>query len=70
MQPPDLPFPANEENRKKMEKFLKDFYAPSLFNKHQHQQKDLRPHAVFILAAVPLHWQEKVKEDIDHDVGL
>ena len=33
-------------------------------------KEDVKPHAVYVPAAVPAHWQEKVKADIERDVAL
>ena len=64
--------------------FLMDTYRSSTFNTCQHQplpmmhgppmelfvKKDIRPHQVYKPAAVSVHWEAKVKADLDRDVAL
>ena len=83
-EPPSLPFAATEENKDKLRQFLVDQYRSSTFNTCQHQplpmmhgpplelfvQKDARPHAVHQPGKVPVHWEKKVKQDLDRDVAL
>ena len=83
-EPPGLPFEATEGNRNKLRQFLIDKYRASTFNTCQHQplpmmhgppleffiQKDARPYAVYQPGKVPVHWEEKVKKDLDRDVAL
>jgi hypothetical protein len=33
-------------------------------------QKDVHPHGVYQPAVVPVHWEHKVKQDLDRDVAL
>ena len=82
--PPRLPFPATEENREKIERFLLDYYRSSTFNMCEHQplpmmnvtpmklmvDPDAEPVAHHSPIPVPLHWQEEVKAGIDRDVAL
>ena len=82
--PPPLPFPATEENREKIERFLLDYYRSSTFNMCEHQplpmmdvtpmklmvDPDAEPVAHHSPIPVPLHWQEQVKAGIDRDVAL
>ena len=67
-----------------MKMFLVERYRASTFNTCQHQplpmmhglhmelfvQKDARPHAVYQPAVVPVHWEKKVKQDLDREVAL
>ena len=83
-EPPALPFPATEENKDKLREFLVDMYRASTFNTCQHQplkmmhgpplelfvQEGARPHAVYQPGKVPVHWEDKVKQDLDRDVAL
>ena len=82
--PSKLPFEATIENVPKMKQWLFDHFASSTFNQCEHQilpdmeGPDLEIHvdenAKFVNfttpATVALHWQEKVKSDIDRDVAL
>ena len=81
---PQIPFPANPENRSKIEKFLLDYYKSSAFNVCEHQKlplmtgppmslminPDAKPVAYHSPIPVPIHWQEEVKRGIDSDVAL
>ena len=72
------------ENSGKMRKWLLDRYAASTFNQCPHQllpsmdgppvdfhvADDAKPVKLTTPAPVPLHWQEKVKQDLDRDVNL
>ena len=83
-QPPKLPFPATEANRRRIKDFLLNSYRSSTFNVCPHQplplmqgpplefkmKPDAKPYAVYSPATVPAHWAKKVKEDIDRDVRL
>ena len=67
---PSLPFPANHENRERLEKFLLEYYKASTFNRCTHQVlagitgpdlklhlgPDAEPKAVHVPSKVPLHW--------------
>jgi hypothetical protein len=82
--PKRLPFECSPENSGKMKKWLLDRYASSTFNQCPHQllpsmdgppvafhvEKDAKPVQLTTPAPVPLHWQEKVKQDLDRDVNL
>ena len=83
--PTSLPFPPTEENRELIEKWLIDYYAKSTFNTCTHQilpmmleEKPLRlaidsnaiPVAYHTPIPIPIHWSDKVKEDLDRDVRL
>ena len=82
--PKRLPFECSPENSGKMKKWLLDRYASSTFNQCPHQllpsmdgppvafhvAKDAKPVQLTTPAPVPLHWQEKVKQDLDRDVNL
>ena len=84
-QPPTaLPFPATEENRERLEKWLLDYYSSSTFNVCEHQplpkmsgppirlmvDPDARPVAHHTPIPVPVHWQDEVKAGLDQDVRL
>ena len=87
-QPPtrltELPYPATEDNRGKLENFLLERYKASTFNTCEHQPLPLMdgpplrlmidPHATPTAhhspIPVPLHWQEEVKAGLDRDVRL
>lgn len=82
--PTVLPFEPTLENAEKMKQWLLDYYGSSTFNQCEHQilpdmdGPDLEIHvnadAKFVNfttpATVPLHWQEKVKNDLDRDVTM
>ena len=82
--PPELPCPATEENREKIEKFLLEYYKSSTFNVCNkqplkllegpplslHVNPDATPKAYHSPIPVPLHWQEEVKDALDQDVRL
>ena len=82
--PPELPYPATEENREKIEKFLLEYYKSSTFNVcnkqplklmegpplHLHVNPDAEPKAYHSPIPVPLHWQDEVKAALDQDVRL
>ena len=67
-----------------MKKWLLDRFKSSTFNKCTHQvlpemkgppleihlKNEATPKCVFTPATIPLHWQEKVKEDLDNDVKM
>jgi hypothetical protein len=69
--PPELPFPATEENKDKLRKFFEDYYRSSTFNTCQHQplpmlhgihvKENARPHAIYTLATVLIHWKAKLR---------
>ena len=82
--PPFLPFSATVENIPKMKAWLLRHFASSTFNQCPHQllpvmtgppleihlDPDATPRYVSTPSTVPLHWQEKVKADIDRDVRM
>lgn len=82
--PTSLPFPATEENRERLEKWLLDYYSSSTFNVCAHQplpmmsgrpmhlmiDPDATPVARHTPIPVPIHWQEQVKAGLDQDVRL
>jgi hypothetical protein len=82
--PSCLPFPATEENREKLEKFLLDYYKSSTFNTCEHQtlpmmevpplklmvDKESTPKAFHKPIPVPIHWRESIKDGLDRDVRL
>jgi hypothetical protein len=79
-----LPYPPTNDNREWLELWIKEYYGDSTFNTCEHQQLPLlegppvwirvvantTPVAVHTPIAVPLHWQEKVKSNLDRDVTL
>ena len=79
-----LPFPAIEQNRGKLEKFLLDYYAKSTFNTCTHQalpmmhvkplrlaiDKKAEPVAYHRPITVPIHWRDAIKAGLDEDVRL
>ena len=82
--PDRLPFKCSPDNIGKMRDWLLQTYGSSTFNKCPHQhlpcmtgppvEIHLDPKAVprvcHTPATVPLHWQEKVKADLERDVAL
>lgn len=82
--PTSPPFPATEENRQHLEKWLLNYYKSSTFNVCPHQSlpmmsglpmglmisPDANPIAHHAPISVPVHWQEEVKEGLDQDVQL
>ena len=82
--PERLPFECSLENSERMKRWLLDRYSSSTFNQCPHQllpamegppvsfhvADDSRPVKLITPAPVPLHWQEKVKQDLDRDVDL
>ena len=82
--PTSLPFPATEANREKLQQYLLDHYASSMFNTCEHQALPLMdsppmrlmidPNATPVAhhspIPVPLHWQDAVKAGLDRDVRL
>ena len=82
--PTSLPFPATEENREKLQRYLLDYYKSSTFNTCEHQplplmdgppmklmvDPDAEPIAHHTPVPVPLHWRDAVKAGLDHDVQL
>ena len=82
--PKALPYAPTEENVPKLEKWILEHYKGSAFNVCPHQPlqqmtgkplgitfKDgAVPKAVHTPVAVPYHWKERVKADLDRDVRL
>ena len=82
--PIELPFEPTTENVEQMKKWILDKYISSVFNQCPHQllpnmdgppisfhvADNARPVKLNTPAPVPLHWQDKVKEDLDRDVSL
>ena len=83
-EPPELPQPIESYSVEELKKRLLDHYKSSTFNTCKHQQLPLMqgPPLEFHVdenatsyvchtpAAVPAHWEEKVKSDLDRDVDL
>ena len=83
MDPPErIPFPANTENRARLEEWIKEYYSDSAFSqcKRQampctegppmriHTDSNAVPLVVHKPIAVPLHYRAEVKANIDADV--
>ncbi|RDH89254.1 MAG: hypothetical protein DIZ77_16200 [endosymbiont of Seepiophila jonesi] len=82
--PTSIPFPPTENNRGKLEEWIKDYYKGSTFNTCEHQPLPLMegppvrimvnsnasPVTIHTPISVPLHWQEQVKADLDRDIAL
>ena len=82
--PEKLPFACTKENVGLMKLWLLDRYASSSFNRCPHQtlpdmqgppmKLHIDPDAKLVNfrtpAPVPIHWQDKVKQDLDRDVDL
>jgi len=82
--PTEIPFPATEANRLKLQNWLVEYYSSSAFNTCKHQilpkmdtkplhlmlQPDAIPKVHHTPAPVPIHWQEEVKSGLDRDVKL
>ena len=82
--PPKLPFPATEENRHDLEKWILQYYSFSAFNVCPHQKlqvmtgeklnitfkPDITPHAIHKPIPIPHHWKDKVKAQLDADIAL
>jgi len=83
-QPTELPFPATEDNREPLQRWLLEYYKSSTFNTCEHQplplmdsvpmrlmvDPDAEPVAHHTPVPVPLHWQDQVKAGLDQDVVL
>ena len=77
-----MPFPATEENRRKLKDRIKAYYASSTFHTSSHQplpMMDTKPllqminpkaKTVACHTHVPVHWQEYGKAGLDQDIGL
>ena len=83
--PTSLPFPATEQNRGKLQKWIIDHYGSSAFNQCECQplplmtgapplklfiDPDAKPVAIHKPRPVPIHFQSKVKAGLDRDVAL
>ena len=82
--PSILPFDATLENTERMKQWLFNYFASSTFNECEHQvlpnmegppiRLHYDPKAKFVNfttpATVALHWQQKVKDDLDRDVAI
>ena len=83
--PPILPCPPTQENLPKLKQYILDRYSASAFNTCEHQalplMKDSPPLRLFVdenakpvaahsPAAIPIHWEEQVKQGLDRDVRL
>ena len=82
--PSELPFPCNSENAGRMKKWLLNRYSASTFNKCPHQilpemegppikihvDREAKPVAMRTHAPVPLHWQDRVEQELYRDVAL
>ena len=82
--PTELPFPATEANREKLEQWLLEYYRASAFNTCDHQPLPMMsgpplhlsvdPNATPVVyhnpIPVPVHWQDEVKAGLDQDVRL
>ena len=82
--PPPLPESADEADVPALKKLLLDHYASSTFNTCCHQPLPLmhgpplelaiKPgaslHAVYTPSTVPLHWEDKIKRDLDRDIDM
>ena len=81
----ELPFDVNEGKMSKLEDYFRHRYAASTFNVCKHQplpmmrgaepmrflmKEDAVPVAVHRPSQIPVHWQEKVRADIDRDIRL
>ena len=84
LRPAALPFPAKAENIPKMREWLLERYASSTFNTCPHKplqqmagppveihlDDSAIPRVCHTPAVVPLHWQQRVKDDLLRDVAL
>ena len=82
--PDKLPFPALPENNDKMKAWLGERFKSSTWNKCPHQvlkgvtgpllklhvDPDAKPTAIHVPSKVPLHWENKVKQQLQDDVNL
>ena len=82
--PERIPYPADEDNRQKLEHWIRDHFASSAFNTCEHQplqemtgapldiqfKTDVTPSAVHTPIPVPHHWKRQVKAGLDQDVRL
>ena len=82
--PKTMPYPATEDNRAKLEQWMRNYFAASAFNTCEHQPlqemsgppvdihflPDVTPQAIHTPIPVPYHWKKQVKADLDQDVRL
>ena len=82
--PSELPFPCKPENNTKMKAWLLDRYASSTFNTYPHRalpcmegppieihvDPAATPKACHTPANIPLHWQQRVYDDLLRDEAL
>ena len=82
--PTVLPYTPSPENIEQMKAWLLRRFAASTFNKCPHQElptmrgppleihlrEDATPKKISTPAAIPLHWQNQVKRDLDNDVNM
>ena len=82
--PKDLPFPAVEGNREKLEQWLLSYYKASTFNTCHHQpllpmegpplrlmiHPDAKPVACHTPIDVPINWCDDVKAGVDQDCKM
>ena len=82
--PDKLPFPVLPENNEKMKAWLWERFKSSTWNKCPHQvlkgvtgpllklhvDSDAKPTAIHVPSKVPLHWENKVKQQLQDDVNL
>ena len=83
--PPDLEKPVKTYSREELERILVRHYRGSTFNTFEHQQlpymsgsppleikvdPKVRPFACHTPAAVPAHWRDQVKKDLERDERL
>ena len=85
VRPKEMPLEPSVENVQKLQAWLPEYYAASTFNMCEHRPLPMMrgvpamrihikegavPVAVHRPAAIPAHWQQKVKEDIERDIRL
>ena len=80
IRPTEIPFCLTKENTPKLEKFLKDSFAETAFNKscpfpsmstppaHIYLEENSQRYARHTPIPIPFHWKEKVKRDLDTDI--
>ena len=82
--PPPIPYEPVEENVDKIKEFIVQYYSSSTMNMCSHQRlpeiagpplsfqlkEGATPKAVHTPATVPVHWHDKVKEQLDRDVRM
>ena len=82
--PPGAPCELIPENREKLERFLKEYYAGSVFNQCGTQRlpeitgpplkifvkKNAQPIAVHKPVPVAVHWREEVRKELERDCKL